>query len=89
MKRPNNPDDLFRWSTQTDFREVPTGAVLLFAAAPEREWIKADGRQLNVDAYAGLFATIGDVYNIGGESVSMFRVPNMTNLGGLSWYIRS
>jgi microcystin-dependent protein len=89
MRKPNGPDDLFRWATQTDFREVPTGAVILFAATPEREWIRADGRQLNKVAYAGLFATIGTGYNVGGEPVSMFRVPNMTNLGGLSRYIRS
>lgn len=89
MKRPANPDDLFRWATQTDFKEVPTGAVILFAAAPELEWIKADGRQLNKQAYSGLFATIGTVYNTGGEPITMFRVPNISNLGGLSWYIRS
>lgn len=89
MRRPANPDDLFRWSTQTDFRGVPTGALILFAANPGIEWIRADGRQLNKAAYDGLFSTIGVAYNTGGEPISMFRVPSISNLGGLSWYIRS
>src|SRR5437660_1315684 len=40
-------------------------------------WLLCDGSLLNRLDYPGLFAAIGTAYNIGGEAVTQFRLPNL------------
>ncbi|CAK0743111.1 hypothetical protein CCP3SC1AL1_110031 [Gammaproteobacteria bacterium] len=55
------------------------GMVAFFAqASAPSGWLICDGTTKNRVTYAALFAAIGTLYNIGGESGSEFRLPDMT-----------
>jgi len=40
-------------------------------------WLLCDGSLLNIVDYPALYAAIGTSYNIGGESATQFRLPNL------------
>ena len=55
-----------------------TGMLLPFAgAAAPSGWLLADGSTVSQVTYAALFAVCGTTFNIGGEPVGTFRLPNM------------
>ncbi len=56
----------------------PTGAVILFAGATlaPTGWVICDGSLLSQITYAALYSVVGNTYNLGGEPVNTFRVPN-------------
>jgi len=55
-----------------------TGMLLPYAgAAAPSGWLLADGSTVSQVTYAALFAVCGTTFNIGGEPVGTFRLPNM------------
>lgn len=60
---------------------VPTGTVVPFAGATAPEgWLMCDGTTtlpINDPNYSNLHNTIGNAFNIGGEPIGHFRVPDM------------
>ena len=62
---------------------LPVGTIVPFASASNDVpygWLECDGTQYlsaGAGSYPDLFDTIGTAYNIGGETVDHFRVPNL------------
>ena len=57
---------------------VPAGAVMSFATnSPPTGWLKANGATVSSTTYAALFAAIGSTFNVGGEPVGQFRLPDL------------
>jgi hypothetical protein len=83
-----DPRDLRQWTKEAAPQLCPTGMLAPFVGVPDFAWEKADGRVLLRTAYRALYLAIGTAYNVGGETVLQFRLPNIT-VGGLSWYIKS
>jgi microcystin-dependent protein len=47
------------------------------AADPaDGKWLIEDGRLLDIAAYPDLYAVLGTTFNLGGESVTQFRIPD-------------
>lgn len=64
-------------ATQVKQAVVPIGAVMGFpyASAPTG-WVLYDGRELDKTLYAALYTVLGDVFALGGEAATVFRVPD-------------
>ena len=62
---------------------LPVGTIVPFASASNGVpygWLECDGAQYlsaGAGSYPDLFDTIGTDYNIGGEALNKFRVPNL------------
>tara|TARA_R100001129_G_scaffold154933_1_gene117807 strand:+ start:1201 stop:2889 length:1689 start_codon:yes stop_codon:yes gene_type:complete len=62
---------------------LPVGTIVPFASASNGVpygWLECDGTQYlsaGAGSYPDLFDTIGTDYNIGGEALNKFRVPNL------------
>lgn len=56
------------------------------AALAPADWLLCDGGLYTQAAEAALFAVIGNNYNIGGEPVGSFRVPDFRNRAFPTWW---
>lgn len=57
-------------------KAIPVGTILMYGAERDPEgWMRCDGRILDRNAYAKLFAAIGTAY--GFTSTSNFRIPDI------------
>lgn len=57
-------------------KAIPVGTIAMYGADRDPEgWMRCDGRLLDRNAYAKLFATIGTAY--GSTSTSNFRLPDI------------
>jgi len=60
--------------------QIPTGTIIAYGGANDPApdgWYRCQGTVLNRADYADLFAVIGTTYNIGGESGTQFRLPDL------------
>lgn len=68
-----------------DVKTVADNAVLIgqitlyggFVDPPNDRWLVCDGRVFGRTTYPELFAAIGTSFNIGGETATQFRIPDM------------
>jgi microcystin-dependent protein len=57
---------------------VPVGSLQMFAGSSVPSgWLFCNGDTVSRTLYAGLFAVIGTAFNVGGEAVTDFRLPDM------------
>jgi microcystin-dependent protein len=61
---------------------IPVGAVIPFAMnSTPAGWVTCNGAVVNrIGTYADLFNVIGTTYNIGGESSTQFRLPDLRGI---------
>ena len=58
--------------------DAPVGTVTYFAAAsPPTGYLECNGTAVSRTAYADLFNVVGTTFNTGGESTSVFRLPDL------------
>lgn len=57
--------------------DVKIAAWISVAAADPAGWLWCDGRVVSRTTYAALFAVIGTVFNIGGETTAQFKLPDL------------
>ena len=75
----------FRTSTSAGVTDPITGTIVIMSRTSLPGWLLCNGEVKNQSDFPGLYAVIGAKYNIGGEAVGTFRIPDVSTTGRHLW----
>jgi microcystin-dependent protein len=56
------------------------GAILSsIVSTPPNGWLNCSGQEVSISQYQNLYDSIGTTYNLGGETLGNFRLPNLSS----------